>query len=234
MLTLIIAESALEVIPEEIRGDPRILAYSKRAGKDPCRMLLDKSYHYAAMGRIDQKEKRGRPDIVHLTLLEALGSPLNLEGLLQTYVHTINDQTITINPKTRIPRNYNRFVGLMEQLFQTGKTPMRGDVLLELKKAELKSLIKSIGASYVYAFSRVGRPATVKEIGVLLRDRRNPAILVGGFPKGHLTPKTLEAANDCFCVDPSPLDAWVVVSRVISAYEEAIGLPERRLSRIRR
>ena len=234
MLTLILAESALETIPEEIQSDPRILAYTKKIGKNPQWTLLDKSYHYGAMERLNNKEKRGRPDIVHLTLLEALGSPLNMEGLLQTYIHTINDQTVSVSPQTRIPRNYNRFVGLMEQLFETGRIPPEGEILMMLQRTSIMKLVKAVGASYLVAFSRTGSPATVAEAAKLLAAQRNPAVLIGGFPKGHFTAKTLEVANDCICIDPSPLDAWVAVSRVLAAYEEVIGLPEKRLGGIKR
>ncbi len=58
--------------------------------------ILDRSYHHAAMKDIADSEKRGRPDIAHLCLLEALGSPLNKEGLLRTYVHTYNDYVISV------------------------------------------------------------------------------------------------------------------------------------------
>ncbi len=224
----------METIPEEIQSDPRILAYSKRVWKDPRWILLDKSYHYGVMGHLSCKEKRGRPDIVHLTLLEALGSPLNLEGLLQTYIHTINDYVISVSQQTRIPRNYNRFLGLMEQFFQTGRIPPEGEMLMKLQRAPVRRLIKTVGASYVVAFSRTGRPTTASEAAKLLAAQKNPAVLIGGFPKGKFTAETLGVANDCLCIDPSPLDAWVVVSRVLAAYEEAIGLPEKRLGRIKR
>jgi rRNA small subunit pseudouridine methyltransferase Nep1 len=85
------------------------------------------------MKKLEESEKRGRLDIVHFALLEALGSPLNREGLLQTYVHTINDYVITVNPETRLPRNYNRFVGLMEQLFESYRVPPTGQILLKLE-----------------------------------------------------------------------------------------------------
>ena len=50
-----------------------------------------------------------------MTLLD---SPLNKAGLLRVYVHTSNNVLIEINPKTRIPRTYNRFAGLMVQLLE--------------------------------------------------------------------------------------------------------------------
>jgi len=39
----------------------------------------------------------------------------------------------------------------------------------------------------------------------------------------------LEFVDEKVSIDPSGLDAWVVASRIISAYEMAIGIPEKRL-----
>jgi rRNA pseudouridine-1189 N-methylase Emg1 (Nep1/Mra1 family) len=56
---------------------------------------------------------------------------------------------------------------------------------------------------------------------------------VGGFPHGTFSPKTLRLADEAVAIDPDPLDSWIAVSRIISAYEQAIGLPEARIGRLR-
>jgi len=234
MLTLIIAESSLEVVPKEILEHPQIQGYVKKFGKNSEFVLLDKSYHYEAMNKLKWKEKRGRPDIVHFTLLEALGSPLNLEELLQTYVHTINNQVIHVNPKTRLPRNYNRFVGLMEQLFQKSKVPLEKQPLLILKKSSLKTLIEKIKPSTTIALTRLGKPSTPTKTAQKLGKHKNPVVLIGGFPRGHFTTETLKLSNEQVCIDPSGLDAWITASRILSSYEEAINLPEKRFSTIKK
>lgn len=45
--------------------------------------------------------------------MAALDSPLNKAGLLQVYIHTAKNVLIEVNPKTRIPRTFKRFSGLM-------------------------------------------------------------------------------------------------------------------------
>jgi len=94
-----------------------ICEYSKRRGKPPGLILLDRLYHHSAMKKIRESEKRGQPNIVHFALLEALGAPFNKERLLQVYVHTNNDHVITVNPEARLPRNCDRFVGLLARAF---------------------------------------------------------------------------------------------------------------------
>ena len=143
-IKLVLAEAALETVPREIWGHPAVYKTAKRRGKTPASILLDRSLHHQAMKNLPEAEKRGRPDIVHVSLLEALSSPLNREGLLETYVHTIGDYAIFINPETRLPRNYNRFVGLIEQLFEIGRVPPEGEPLLTLKPMSLRVLLEQI------------------------------------------------------------------------------------------
>ncbi|MEM4363521.1 MAG: hypothetical protein QXT90_05715, partial [Candidatus Caldarchaeum sp.] len=85
-LFLLLVEAAVETVPEEIQNHPAVLKDAGRRGKKPSQVLLDRSYHHWAMKTLKDGQKRGRPDIVHFSLLEALGSPLNMKGLLETYV----------------------------------------------------------------------------------------------------------------------------------------------------
>lgn len=230
MLNLVIAEASLETIPNKILNHPQIQKYAKEHGKEAKLVLLDKSYHFKAMSKLKNKEKRGRPDITHFVLLEALGSPLNLEGLLKVYVHTLNNFVIQVKSEIRLPKNYNRFIGLMEQLFKTKKVPVKGEPLLILKKLSLGELLEKIKPTYIVALTRIGKPQTLIQTAKNLAKQKNPVVLVGGFPHGHFSNQTLKLANEKISIDPVGLDAWIVVSRILSAYEIVIGLPEKRLN----
>jgi len=195
--------------------------------------LLDRSFHHSAMKSLDQNERRGRPDIVHFALLEALGSPLNKEGLLQTLVHTISDCVIAVNPETRLPRNYDRFVNLIQQLFECGRVPPEQTeaALLTLEHKTLPQLIRDIKPSYVLAFSRVGKPFTLEAAVSKLAHEKSPVVIVGGFPHGHFSESTMKMVNETVCIDPDMLEAWTVTSRAIYEFERALGFPEKRLKR---
>jgi len=183
------------------------------------------------MRKLEQNMRRGRPDIVHFALLETLGAPLNKEGLLQVYVHTLNDNVITVNSSARLPRNYNRFVGLMEQLFEFGRVPPEGTALLSLKQQTLMQLFQEIKPSYTVAFSKMGKPQTIEENVSKLLERKKSVVLVGGFPRGHFSKDTLRLADAVVCVDPDTLETWTVASRIVYEYERALSLPEKRLKR---
>lgn len=181
------------------------------------------------MKKLEEDEKRGRPDIVHFTLLEALGSPLNREGLLRIYVHTINDYVITVNPETRLPRNYDRFVGLMEQLFELGGVPPTGQVLLNLEPKTLPQLLHEITATHISAFSRRGSPHTLEEVFSGLSAEKMPVVIVGAFPHGYFSEATIKLADELVCIDPEMLEAWTLTSRMIYEYERAISLTTKRI-----
>jgi len=183
------------------------------------------------MKKLLENEKRGRPDIVHFALLEALGSPLNKERLLQVYVHTLSDHIITVNPEARLPRNYSRFVGLMEQLFESGKVPPEGQLLLELKHQSLSQLLHEIKPDYVIAFSTKGVPNTIEEAVLKLSNKERPAVLIGGFPHGHFSETTLKLVNELICIDPDMLETWTVTSRLIYECERLISLPQKRIKK---
>ena len=75
MFTIILAESSLELIPPELSNHQSVLAYSKKFKKNISNTLLDNSWHFGAMKGLENEIKRGRPDIVHLTLLSICTSP---------------------------------------------------------------------------------------------------------------------------------------------------------------
>ena len=229
MLTFVLAEAALETVPEELWSHPAVRSHSKRQRKPAKQLLLDRSLHHSAMRRLQDNEKRGRPDITHFVLLEALGSPLNKEGQLKVYVHTNNNHVISVDSSTRLPRNYNRFTGLMEQLFQQGKVPIEGETLLKLEHKTLQQLLTETETDYTLAFSREGKPKPLHAAVSSLQTRRNPAVIVGGFPHSHFSKTTLQLADEVVCVDSEMLEAWTLASRVIYEYERVLKLPTKRL-----
>lgn len=223
-LTLIIGDAALEIIPRELWKHPSVERSSRRRGKPAKYTLLDKSLHRWAMNVLENQEKRGRPDIVHRMLLQALHTPLNKSGLLQIYVHTIRDQIIEVNSNVRLPTNYNQFVGLMEQLFKIGRVPPKGLKLLEITDKNFIGLIGEIQPKPLIVLSPNGEPKNILDVGKILSEGENPAVIVGGFPHGEFSKQILDEANQIISIYPEPLPASVIVARLIFAYELAINL----------
>ena len=224
-MALVLAESSIELVPNEIVGHPSITSMAKRKGKDPHGLVLDQSYHHSALLKLPGSGRgRGRPDIAHSTLLAALGSPLNLDGGLECYVHTIDDHVITIDRGARLPKNTDRFSSLLEQLYLESVVPRSGKPLMSIRRQSLKKLLDGISADLVVALTTRGRPMEMREVAVELQRARRPAVLVGGFPVGHFSPQTLQLSSERYRIDRRKLEASTIVSRAIYDYERSIGL----------
>ena len=234
MLTLILAESALELIPKEIRRHPSLARRSRLLGKSPSELLLDRSYHHAAMLSLKDAERRGRPDIIHLCLLNALGTPLNREMMLRVYVHTLNDNVISVAPEVRLPRNYDRFTSLLGQLYRTHRVPEDGNALLEIQSETLKSLLGRLRHSRVLALSVLGEESTPAKVVEPLVSLENPVLIVGGFPRGHFSESVVQLSDAVVSIDPEGLDACIVVSRLLYEFEKQSNLSPKRWDHLRK
>ncbi|ASJ06875.1 16S rRNA methyltransferase [Thermococcus pacificus] len=215
MLHLVIAEAEIELVPEPIRDHPAVVNYARKRGKRPDEVLLDSTYHHAALKKLTDGERRGRPDIVHICLLNALESIANKEGKLRVYVHTRNDEVIYIKPETRIPRNYNRFVGLMESLFKNRVVP-KDLGLLRMEEKSLEALIKEINPDGVFVMHEKGTFTKPVDFGKRLASLENPAVIVGGFPHGEFKGKIL---GEKISIYKASLMAWTVVNETIINFE---------------
>lgn len=186
-------------------------------------MLLDKSYHYAAMKKLRDSAKRGRPDIVHFALMEALSTPLFIENQLRVYVHTANDKIIAIADSLRIPKSYFRFEGLMVKLFSEGTVKSEdGAVLMELSDGTFQSLIEGIDLEKVVGLSATGVSVSVEQVARIVTGSDNCAFVIGGFPKGHFSETITRRLGPVYSIADIGLEAHVVVARVIYECEKLL------------
>jgi rRNA small subunit pseudouridine methyltransferase Nep1 len=218
LLNLVFAESALELVPKEIASSPAVVSDSKRRGRKATEILLDRSFHHSAMGRLKDSEKRGRPDLVHAALLSVTGTPLYLDGRVKVFVHTYPGLVLEIAEKTRIPKNYIRFRGLMEEAL----VGMPAEGLVRAYPMGIKELVrKKIAADAVLGLSVQGKASTFEELAKMIVGAKEPCVVVGGFPHGHLSKETLSVIDELLRVNLRPLEAHVVVSRLVYEVEKA-------------
>lgn len=224
-IVLILADAGLELVPRKVWNHPSVRSSASRRGKRPGEILLDVSLHYSAMKMLEDREKRGRPDIVHTCLLMALSSLLNKRGLLQIYVHTYEGKVIWVNPLVRLPRNYLRFVGLMEQLLVESRVPPASDnPLLEVIDADLEGLVSSIEPSVVVLLNEEGEALDPLRLGTELASSDLPAVIVGAFQRGDFSDGVKSIASRRVSIAPIRMDSWAVVARVLCSVEDALGL----------
>jgi rRNA small subunit pseudouridine methyltransferase Nep1 len=217
-LSIIIAESALELVPDEILKHPAVSSDEKRRAIHASKILLDRSIHYAAMRRLENEFKRGRPDLLYLTLLNVTSTPMYQDGLVKVFVHTLNDTVLEIEEKTRPPRSYSRFRNLFESVLY--EKPDTG--LIRVRRATVNSLVREmIHADTVVGLSVLGKRLALEDLAIEVLSKKNPALVIGGFPKGHFSTETVKAFDELVRIDERPLDAHVVVSRLIYEVERA-------------
>ncbi|MFH1102050.1 MAG: 16S rRNA methyltransferase [Methanobacteriota archaeon] len=222
MLTLILAESELELIPESLVKDSRILASAGRRGKHPGEMILDSSMHHGAMHRLPEYERRGRPDITHLFLLVSLESIVNKQGGLRVMIHTRNDEVIMVDSETRIIKNYDRFLGLMEQLFQKTVIPDKEQPLLRLrKKVPLLRLLEETPGDVHIVCSTEGEPVRLPQYfsGLKEKSKQDVVCVIGGFPKGDFHTVFTDTVDACISIYPEMVPAWTVANELLVNYE---------------
>ena len=217
MLSFVFAESALELVPREVWSHPAVVSDSKRRGLKAGEMLLDRSFHHTAMGRLGDSEKRGRPDLVHVALLSVTGTPLYLAGGVKVYVHTYPGSVVEVAEKTRIPKNYLRFRGLMEKCLVEGPT----EGLLRLQKMSFPELIKKIEPQRVFGLTVRGRQTSIPDLAKKVVMAKDPCVVVGGFPHGHFSGEVEKCMDELVRIDPMPLEAHVVAARVVYEVEKA-------------
>ena len=216
-LTIILVDCGLEIIPKQIRRNPSISRSISQ--KNYSSQLLDNALHHSAMKNLKNFEKRGRPDITHLCLLNALGSPLNKLEKLKLYIHTIHNKIFEINPDIRIARNYNRFKGLMAKLLIEERIATEDSILISSVNENLQNLINKVKNSEILLFSHKGRLIKTYRDLFSENSNKNYVAVIGGFQKSTFSKEILQLSENLISLSDYALDAWIVVSKIINYYE---------------
>ena len=175
------------------------------------------------MKKLQNNAKRGRPDIVHFALMEALSTPLFIENKLRVYVHTTNDKIIAIADSLRIPKSYVRFEGLMVKLFKDGAVKSEeGAVLMELTDGTFESLLEGIAPEKIIGLSTAGVSGSAQQVAKILADSENSAVVIGGFPRGHFSERTTRRLGPTYSISNIGLEAHVVIARIIYECEKLL------------
>lgn len=226
MLNLVFVDSELETIPHNMIDDYAVRKFAKEKRKPPQDILLDSNFLHGAIERFfpGKTNRMGRPDIFFHMLQVTQSSILNLKGGLRVYIHTKNDMVITIRPETRVPKSYNRFEGLIEDLFRKQEVGPEGNKLMTLRKMDINSLISSqFRDSEIVLLSPEAQKGPANEIFHKGSGTQDYTILIGGFSEGdfhsHLKGKFREIS-----IFEEELTIWSVAMEMICQYERDFGV----------
>jgi rRNA small subunit pseudouridine methyltransferase Nep1 len=238
MLDVILLDCSLELVPSEISSYKEIQRQASRRGKKANEILLDQTHHGRAMTKLQQGDRRGRPDIVFHSLVTLLETPLCKEGLLRVYLHLQDGRVIDVNPEARLPRNYDRFVGLMEQLLVEGRVPVEGEPLLQITKLNLSSLVSKLKEKHDEAKAILalegGKKTRLEELRNLLPAEKSIPVVVGigAFPHGNLSEEIKKVFDLHLELDREVMMAWHVCAEVLWIYSERVGVIHQRYSSV--
>jgi rRNA small subunit pseudouridine methyltransferase Nep1 len=218
---LILEDASLELVPERFQSDESCRKFELRFGVPPALQILDDNYHHEIVRRLDRQGKRGRPDIVHLALLDAASTPVFQSGLLDIVVHTVNGHTVRIRKGTRLPRTLARFNGVFGKLLSAtrdGKGDESTELLTFNPNQKIRDVVSKLGASRTIALTRVGNLYDLRNKVHMERERmaegEKLAWIVGGFARGHFGKETSEISSELVAISKFPLPAHVVTSRL--------------------
>lgn len=153
----------------------------------------------------------------------ALDSILNKEGRLEIYIHTRNNHVIYINPETRIPKAYHRFVGLIESLYLNKVIPDKTNPLMRLEENKnLKQLLKEIESDKIVTFSSNSKQINIKTYFQNFKADAKITCIIGGFPSGDFLSPIEDLSSEIISIYPNPLKTWTVISEILVNYENAI------------
>jgi rRNA small subunit pseudouridine methyltransferase Nep1 len=219
---LILAEASVELVPRSLRGHSSVVINAKRQGRDPARVLLDSSFHHRAMRGLPDTERRGRPDIAHFCMLLAQGSRLNAAGRLALYLHTRDDVVVAVKPETRLPRVYDRFKGLVEQVLVEGAVP-RDEQFLRVEEGGLAALLARLEPSSTILFSPKGKRTALSRVFPLKKAVDGTAVILGAFPHGEFSDATLKTATAVVSIADAAMESWAIEGEILHRLADVDG-----------
>lgn len=222
MLHIILAETALELIPKDHQQHSSVIQGIKRYRN--AAKILDSSLHHSMMQELEHSEKRGRPDILHHFLLDGLGSIANFKDKIRLHFHCPSG-VYSVDPKLRCPRDTSRFRGLMYQLLKLGHVPKNPPYFIEQSPFELKEFIENnIKPVYLCKLSQKGEFRSFDHIVQEIIEKEtesdeNIVVLIGGFQKGAFSSKITDLCGPLYSIGNKGYDSWIVINRLIVLYE---------------
>lgn len=219
-LRVLLAQAALELVPEEIAGHPSIRKIANAMGKRPGTLLLDQNHHKAAIGKLEDHQKRGRPDIAHYCLLSLLESPLAQRGELEVGIHTQDGDLIRIRPDTRLPRGETRFAGVMSRVLREGKSHDKDPLVKVEANCTPPEALKRFAKGSVVRLDENGPMHTPLQLADVGKDL---TVVIGAYPRGEWHPAWQQAAPATASLWPEPLNAWTVCAEAVAGYRARWG-----------
>ena len=186
--------------------------------------LMNCDDHLQIIKKNNKDPARYRPDIVHQELMAVLDSPLNKSGKCRILVHSEKNVLIEVSAKTRVPRTFKRFSGLMVQLLHKLKIRSADgkDTLLKVIKNPISRHLPA--GARCYAFSQHGKLFSPQSLAVGLPDDKPIVFVFGAMAAGSVTLEDHPYCTELVSISEYPLSGVVAINRVVGAVESHWGI----------
>jgi rRNA small subunit pseudouridine methyltransferase Nep1 len=203
-LIIILADSELEPVPDEVR-DPAACSLP----------ILDAYFHRELIKKLPEGSRRGRPDIVHSSLLLCQTTAPFREGKQRVFIHTRHDKVIAVSPGAEAAPNYIKFLFDMDALLKGEKVPG-----YDLTDRSLPRLMSDLRPDRIMALTPNGQEISLQQY---FHDYsgRSLAVVIGGFPEGDFKSPVYELADDQISLGPRLMRVPEVVATVLHALHNA-------------
>ncbi|CAH8539446.1 unnamed protein product [Schistosoma turkestanicum] len=186
--------------------------------------LLNPDRHKDRISKAGIDASTVRPDITHQCLLMLLDSPLNRVGRLQVFIRTRKNVIIEVNPKTRIPRTFDRFCGLMVQLLHKLSIHAEGGNREKLLKIVKNPITRHFPTGAPIITTSFSAKEQIKPIQLAEQTQTpNPqsvVIVIGALAHGSVMDTCKEFTQRTVSISNFPLSAAQTCARICTAFEE--------------
>jgi len=186
--------------------------------------LMNCDDHVGILKKHNKDPAKYRPDIVHQEIMAVLDSPLNKAGKCRLLVHTERNVLIEINPKTRVPRTFKRFSGLMVQLLHRLKIRSADgkDTLLKVIKNPISRHLPA--GARCYGFSQHGALHSPTHFAAALPDDVPIVLVLGAMASGSISLADHPYVTELVSISEYPLSGVVAANRIFGAIEQHWGI----------
>jgi rRNA small subunit pseudouridine methyltransferase Nep1 len=186
--------------------------------------LLNCDDHISLLSKNNKDPAKYRPDIVHQEIMAVLDSPLNKAGKCRLLVHTEKNVLFEINPKTRIPRTFKRFSGLMVQLLHRLKIRSNDgkDTLLKVVKNPISRHIPA--GAVCYGFSQKGTLYSPTVFSERLPDDKPIVLVLGAMAAGSISANDHPYMTEMISLSEYPLSGVTAINRLMGSIENRWGI----------
>ena len=236
-----IVDSAIEIIPESVfikLINSKKKYHDKEEIKNLKRKpLLDSAIHHQWMTELKNHNKRGRPDIIHRTLLAIQDSPFISENQVDIVVETHNGILVWLIQGIRLPRNYKRFCELWAQVLTSESVSLntiykhvmkdvgsfQGKWLIKVE-SPFKTFLTLWNPSWTSILELGGEQISLNNLADKIIQQPRPAVLVGGFQNGKLAQRIYHSTEIIYQIFQRSLSTSAIVSRVLTSLEICTSL----------